>query len=77
MKTQIIKTERRNLLKWLVFGGGAFLVGRVLSFWPGSLAEKTASPINLKNFKLVETNKKLTLYNRGGEEIIIVEKDGF
>jgi len=76
MKDKIVKNKRRNFLKFLAVGGGAFLLGRALSSLPNSLVEKTTNTADFKNFKFVETNKKLTLYDRSGEEIIIVEKDG-
>lgn len=67
---------RRNLLKLLVVGGGAFLVGKLSSpladFFVGN---KMISMQDFQNFKFVETNRELKILDKTGSEILIVDKD--
>jgi len=73
----VIKIQRRGLLKLILFGGGALIAGKLFgSFSDFFLSDKILNDIEFKNFRFVETRKKLTLYGDGGEELLIVEKDG-
>ena len=69
---------RRNLLKLLVVGGGAFIVGRFanpfINFWNG---DRVLSERNFQNFKFVETGKELKIFEKDGTEVLILEKDSF
>ena len=75
-KISNVHIERRALLKWGLIGGGAFLLGKIfgdyIPFFSGSrvVAEK-----EFKNFKLVETNRELTVYNKDRDKIVIFEKN--
>lgn len=67
---------RRNFLRAAVFGGAGFVLGKV--FGPsiplfGEHAVVGAK--DFRNFKVVETNKEFRVYGKGGDEIVIVEKD--
>lgn len=67
---------RRNLLKLLAVGGGAFLVGKlsgpVLDYFTG---DKVISMRDFQDFSFVETNRELKVLDKDGDEILIVDKD--
>lgn len=67
---------RRNLLKLLAVGGGAFVVGKlsgpVLDYFTG---DKIISTRDFKDFKFIETTRELKLLDTQGEAIIIFDKD--
>lgn len=75
-ETQTINSYRRNFLKFALVGGSGFLVGRFFSplmdFWNG---DKTISEKGFENFKMVETNRTLKIFDKDGSEILIVDKD--
>lgn len=75
-----IDNKRRNFLKWLLFGVGAFVafvLGKVfgpsVSFSPKP--QKIGDETIFKNFRMVETDKEIRMYNRTGDEIFIIEKE--
>ncbi len=74
-----IDLNRRNFLKWLALGVGAFamfVLGKI--FGPSvnlaSPPQKIGDETIFKNFRLVENDKELKLYDRMGNEIFIIEK---
>ncbi|OGN29487.1 MAG: hypothetical protein A3A33_03590 [Candidatus Yanofskybacteria bacterium RIFCSPLOWO2_01_FULL_49_25] len=75
---QPINSYRRNLLKLLLVGGGAFLVGKFASpfinFWNG---DKVIDEKIFQNFKFVETGNALKVFDKEGSEIFVFEKDTF
>ena len=73
----VVKTERRNLLKFLLVGAGAFVLGKLSNSLSGIGAEPVINSGDFQNFKFVETKKNLTLYEKNGEELLVVEKDSF
>ncbi|MEK7179060.1 MAG: hypothetical protein AAB727_02275 [Patescibacteria group bacterium] len=77
-KLEKINANRRTVLKWLIFGAGAFALGKIFGPYVGlSRPQELNGKSAFKNFKVVETNKELRLYNRMGDEIFIIEKEGF
>jgi hypothetical protein len=79
--------ERRNFLKIILIGSGTLLAGRVL----GPLFSKCAEsvPVRLTRekpapppqtissaFKIVENDKRLSIYDNHGEEIFQIDKEG-
>ena len=72
-----INTRRRNVLKWILFGVGAFILGKIVgpSVNLFSRSETLGEGATFKNFRVVENDKELKLYNRTGDEIFIIEKD--
>lgn len=67
-------------MKWLLLGVGAFVVfflGKIFgpSVSLSSRPQKIEGSATLKNFRIVEDDKELILYNRFGDEIFIVEKE--
>jgi hypothetical protein len=78
-KTQnevVAKKGRRNMLKLAVFGAGAFVLGKLFSYIPDLLGEKVIHDIEFKNFSFVETNKSITISDKSGEALLVVDKDG-
>ena len=67
---------RRNLLKLFLVGGGGFLLGKfvdpLMHFIQG---DKLVSSKDFENFKFEETATELRVLDKGGEEILIVDKD--
>lgn len=75
-----INVQRRNFLKWLGFGVGAFIAfvlgkifGPSINLSPRPL--KIGNETLFKNFRLVETDEEIKMYNRTGDEIFIIEKE--
>ena len=71
-----MKLERRQLLKLMLLGGGAFLAGKILgpSINLFSSEQDFGKITNFKNFRIVETGKELKFYDRRGNEILTVDK---
>ncbi len=71
-----VSDKRRSFLKYLVLGSGVFLAGKVLGpsldlfSFSGDLSKIT----DFKNFRVVETAKELTFYDRFGNEILALDK---
>jgi len=74
--TEETNLYRRNLLKLIAVGGGAFLVGKlsgpVSDYFTGG---KVISMQDFKDFRFVETSKELKMLDHDGGEILIVDKD--
>lgn len=67
--------NRRNLLKFLFIGSGAFLLGKI--FGPGflNLFSGPGKELDLGNFRVSEDRKELIIYDRTGEKILIIDKE--
>lgn len=74
-----IDIKKRNFLKWLLLSIGAlvvFVLGKILG--PSiNLSSRQQNIRNgeFKNFRMVENEKELKLYNRMGDELFIIEKE--
>jgi hypothetical protein len=69
-----VNTRRRTILKVALFGGAAFLLGKV--FGPGiKLFESEHEVKDFKNFRVVENGEELGFYDKFGNEILVMEKD--
>lgn len=76
-----IDKNRRRLLTVMLIGSGTFLVEKVLSpLFSGFLGD---SPVRINppdktsfgNFKIVENNKGLSIYDSSGEEVFQIDKE--
>ncbi len=71
-----IGAKRRTLLKYIFFGGGVFLAGKVLgpsiNLFSGD--NEIGKITDFKNFRVVETGKELTFFDRMGNEILSLDK---
>ncbi len=76
-KAQSVGARRRLLLKLGFFGAAAFALGKIFGPNIPFLSERVVSPKDFKNFRVVETTKEIRFFNRVGDEIVIVEKEGF
>src|SRR3989344_1518107 len=69
--------RRRNVLKLMALGGGAFVLGKVLgpsmSFFPRE--QSLDKEFFFKNFRVVEKGDTLGFFDRLGNEILNLEKD--
>jgi hypothetical protein len=69
-----INKNRRNLLRFLLIGSGALLLGKI--FGPGFLkffsGPKTET--DFENFRITENKKELIISDRNGEEVLIIDK---
>jgi len=79
-KKQPLNDRRRNLIKLGFFGVGTFALGKILgpaiSIFPQNLELTDIGKETLfKNFRVVESNDELGIYDRLGNEILIIEKD--
>ncbi len=76
--TLVHNKKRRQMLTVVGVGLFSFVLGKVIG--PKIQLFSQDYPITkkeFKNFRVVETNKEMKLYTREGEEILIVEKEGF
>ncbi len=76
--TLVHNKKRRQMLTIVGVGLFSFVLGKVIG--PKIQLFSQDYPITkkeFKNFRVVETNKEMKLYTHGGEEILIVDKDGF
>ncbi len=72
----VLNRNRRHLVKLSLFGGAAFVLGKVfgpsISLFGGNAVVGLK---DFKNFRVVETKKEISVFNRGGDEIIVIEKE--
>lgn len=72
-----INQNRRTFLKWLALGGGAFALWKIFGssakFFGAS--DELSKETLFENFRIKETGKDLTIYEKSGKEIIVIEKD--
>lgn len=70
-----INLNRRNFLKLLLLGAGAFLLGKslisVISFLSRSGLD---SKKEFKNFEVIDAGKEVIFRDIKGEDILIIEK---
>ncbi len=75
---QQINSYRRNLLKLLAVGGGAFIVGKfadpLINSWNG---DKVIDEKIFQNFRIIETGRAMKILDKDGAEVMIIEKDSF
>ncbi len=73
-----IDEQRRTFLKYALFGGVVFLAGKymnpLINLLQGDavLSEKT-----FQNFKITETGKQLQVTDDDGNDVLIIDKDGY
>lgn len=69
--------RRRALLKYGLFGAGAFMLGKIFGpsiniFGGGSF---DGDVHDFKNFRVVESRKGLAFFDKWGNEILVLEND--
>jgi len=76
-----LDTKRRNLIKLALFGGGAFILGKVIgpsfNLFPkeSSVTNSDGKETFFDNFRVNENGDELGIYDKLGNEILIIEKD--
>lgn len=71
-----IESKRRSLLKYVLFGGGFFMLGKI--FGPSInifSQESDLSITDFKNFRVVESGKELQFFDKMGNEILALDKE--
>ncbi len=71
-----VNSKRRSLLKYIFFGSGIFVAGKILgpSINLFSSEQDIGKSTNFKNFRVVETGKELTFFDKMGNEILSIDK---
>ncbi len=72
-----LNERRRTLLKYGLFGTGAFMLGKIFGpsinvFGGGSF---DGDVHDFKNFRVVESGKGLAFFDKWGNEILVLEND--
>jgi hypothetical protein len=62
--------RRRALLKLAFFGSATFVLAKIL----GPL-NHLSSTSNYKNFRVVDKGRELYVYDKEGNELLVIEKD--
>ena len=69
--------KRRSFLKYIFFGGGFFMLGKIfgpnVSFF--SSDTDLSSITNFENFRVVESGKELQFFDKMGNEILTLDKE--
>ena len=76
-KEKLSMPTRRRFLKMLVGGVGVFLIGNFLNRGDALRGITSSNTKNNfpKNLNLSENEKEIILYNKRGEEIMIIDKN--
>jgi len=74
-----VNQKRRNIIKFGLFGAGAFVIGKVLgpsiNFFSNGIDLGGDRVVDFNNFRVVENGQELGFYDKLGNEILILEKD--
>jgi len=76
-KETVANPRKRTIIKLTLFGVGAFALGKLFGYLPDIFTDKVEKDIEFKNFSFVETNKSITISEKDGEALLVVDKDGF
>ena len=72
-----IESKRRTLLKYVLFGSGSFMLGKI--FGPSislfSSSGDFSSTTDFQNFRVVESGKELQFFDKMGNEILTLDKE--
>ena len=68
-----INKKRRNLLKIVLFGGGALVATKILGPVVSRMINGPSVEHDLENFKTVEDRNGLTVYDKNGQEIFVMD----
>lgn len=72
-----VESKRRALLKYVLFGGGFFMLGKI--FGPSismfSSSSEFSSTTDFQNFRVVESGKELQFFDKMGNEILTLDKE--
>ena len=76
--TALFDGRRRTFVRYALFGGAVFLVGKYLAPAINMLRGDTIlNEKSFDNFRLTETGKQLRVTDDSGNEILIIDKESF
>lgn len=75
-KEQKINFKRRNFLKVLAMGTGAFFLGGFFTRISGIGEDPLKKAVRLKNYEVLDKGKELIFYNDKGHRLFTVYNDG-
>lgn len=73
--------RRRKFLKWSAFGGVTLLFGRLFGKEVNEFIQKenlkgeVLNKMNFKNFQMVETEERLSLYDKNRNSVLSIDKE--
>ena len=68
--------DRRNILKLAAIGGGLLAAGKFLDVVL-SPKDPVLGTKEFENFKITESKKQISFADKSGDEILVIDKDGF
>jgi len=72
-----MKQSRRKFLKLLLMGSGILVLGKIIGLkWLVSGQPEYKEIADLGNFKVANSGDRLDFFNKGGEKIFVLHKDG-
>lgn len=78
MPVEEFDAHRRAFLKYAVFGGTLFLVGKYIGPLINTLKGDTVVDEKVfRNFTITETGKQLSITDDGGDEVLTIDKESF
>jgi hypothetical protein len=68
-----LNKDRRNLLKILIFGGGAYVATKLLGPVVTRFLDGPSVTKEFDSFRTVENKRGVTIFDKNGEEIFIMD----
>ena len=68
-----INKNRRNFLRLAFYGVGVLVVGKVLGMAYTRYMDGPSTEKEFSSFKTIENKRGITIYDKGGEEIFIMD----
>jgi len=75
--TYTMNEQRRTLLKLAAFGGATFVAGKLFGNALNFLKAEPGNETYFQNFKVVEKDGELSVFQKDGESILVIDKDSF
>lgn len=73
-----VDVGRRTFLKYAVFGGVVFLAGKYFGPFMNMMHGDTVlNEKTFNNFKITETGKQIQVIDDDGDEILVIDKEGY
>jgi hypothetical protein len=74
----VINESRRAFLKYAVFGGVVFLIGKYIDPFINMLRGDTVlGERNFQHFKMTETGRRIQVTDDDGDELLTIDKEEF
>jgi hypothetical protein len=72
-----INHSRRKLLKLALFGGATFFAGKLFGGWFEQLKDDKKRESFFEGFTVVESKKELGIFEKNGDQILVIDKEVF